>query len=465
MQLVAHALGVPARRALADVADAAAHARRIVADVAARDDRLARRGRQQRGEHAERGRLAGAVRAEEGDELPLLHGEVDGTDGLDGRALRAERLREASGGDHLVRHIGQSSEPSGQFPSSLRRYLGHGRHHHEDPRTPLTPAEPPALVGARTRRSPRRERAHAAPRRRAPARARVRHRVDARQRRRVPARGGHRPAAAPAHRRRGGRHRGRTALAGDRRPARRRAHHAQRPRQDRAGAAARAAPAHRRAGLACDGRRGRARRRRPPGARGRRRAARPARPRLPRLRAAAVQLHGCRGRVLVARRRALPARARRPPLVPPRLGPPARGLAHVPARPHQRRLPDASALRAATDERRGGAGARRDRAALARSQRAGPRRDRRAEGRPRRPPRLVRARRRGRRSGPLRVAARGRHRREPRDGADVGAARTRPTGSRARPRCSSSWPRRPSGSAQPLPPGRTDPADPLRGSA
>src|SRR5690606_10053995 len=94
VQLVAHSLGVAARRALADVADATANPCRIVTDVAAGHDRLARRRWQQRGQHAEGRRLAGAVRPEERDEFAIAHGEVDGTDGIDGLPLGAERLGE-----------------------------------------------------------------------------------------------------------------------------------------------------------------------------------------------------------------------------------------------------------------------------------------------------------------------------------------------------------------------------------
>ena len=246
----------------------------------------------------------------------------------------------------------------------MREILGHGRDHHEHARTALPAAEPPALVGARARRPARGLRAHAAPRRRAAARARLRHRVDPRHRRRLPARGRHRPAAAPAHRRRGRRDRGRPALAGDGRPARRRAHHAQRAREDRAGAAARAASPHRRARLARDGRRRRAMR---AGAR---------RPRsTPSCSAcspwAAATPSGCGSGTRMPRAshvaldRAAPARAGRPALVPARLGPRPRGLAHVPARPHRRRVPDARALRAAGDDRRGRARARAARAAMA----------------------------------------------------------------------------------------------------
>ena len=168
------------------------------------------------------------------------------------------------------------------------------------------------------------------------------------------------------------------ALAGDGRAARRRAHDAQRPRQDRAGAAARAAPPHRRAAVARDGRRRRARRRRA----GRRPRSTPNCSACSR--SAAATPSGCGSATRMPRAshpsrvdRALPARAGRPALVPARVGPAARRLAHVPARPHQRRVPDAGAVRAAADDRRGGARARGDRAALARPQRAGAGRGRR----------------------------------------------------------------------------------------
>ena len=246
-------------------------------------------GRQQRGEHAERRRLAGAVRAEEGDELALLHGEVDGADGLDGLPLGAERLREATCGDHLVRHTASLPRHPVTSCPALRRYLGHGRDHLENARTPLPAAEPPALVGARARRSARRQRAHAAPRRRAPARARLRHRVDARQRRRLPARGGHRacrrccspttrasPSRSACARRRP------PACAAPSTPRSAPSRRSSRCCRRRCDAASTRSPRTRRSASA------RPRRARSPGARGRHRAARPARARLSRLRATAV---------------------------------------------------------------------------------------------------------------------------------------------------------------------------------
>ncbi|GAA4374326.1 hypothetical protein GCM10023152_17000 [Agromyces bauzanensis] len=63
-------------------------------DVAAGDRGLTRRGRQQCGEHAEGRRLAGAVRAEEGDEFAGGHGEVDGADYTDAAGEATARVVE-----------------------------------------------------------------------------------------------------------------------------------------------------------------------------------------------------------------------------------------------------------------------------------------------------------------------------------------------------------------------------------
>src|SRR6185436_19157490 len=52
-------------------------------DVEARHRRAAGTGRQQRGEHVDGGRLAGAVGAEEAVDLPGRHLEVDAVDGVD----------------------------------------------------------------------------------------------------------------------------------------------------------------------------------------------------------------------------------------------------------------------------------------------------------------------------------------------------------------------------------------------
>ena len=341
--------------------------------------RRARGRRQQRGEHAEASstcrRRSGRGRRRA---RPSATWEVEVGDGLDGLLLDAERLGEASGGDDLVRSsCCKSSEAIRTVSVRIAEIL------ETWPPRPRGPSSCSNLLQSH-RHWPARElvdrlgvtRAHAAPRRRAPARARLRHRVACAA---APAATGSRPApalppllltddegVAIAVGLRS------QATAG---AARRRAHDAQRPREDRAGAAARAAPPHRRAAVARHGRRRRARS--PPAAR---------RPRsTPSCSACspspAATPSGCASATRMPRARP-PSRV----VEPYRLVPvarrwyllawdrAARGLAHVPARPHQRRVPDARALRAAADERRGGAGARRDRAALARPQRAGPRR-------------------------------------------------------------------------------------------
>ena len=56
---------------------------RVLDDVVAEDPRRPRRGDQQRHQHLDRGRLAGAVRAEQAEELTLRDFEVDPAHGLD----------------------------------------------------------------------------------------------------------------------------------------------------------------------------------------------------------------------------------------------------------------------------------------------------------------------------------------------------------------------------------------------
>jgi hypothetical protein len=85
---------------LGDVAELAAHADRIAPQIAARDGRLAGRRPEQRREHPLRRRLAGAVRAEQADELAGLHVEIDAAHGLDHRILRLERAGEPASLDH-----------------------------------------------------------------------------------------------------------------------------------------------------------------------------------------------------------------------------------------------------------------------------------------------------------------------------------------------------------------------------
>ena len=297
--------------------------------------------------------------------------------------------------------IGKSSEPCGQFPSSIAEILGTWP---TPPRGRSTPAHllqtPPALAGARARRAARRHRAHAAPRRRAAARARLRHRVDARQRRRVPTRGGHaacRRCCSPTTRRSPWR----SACASRRRAGLRGAEHttltalakleqvlppALRRRVDALASQPRSACSARDAA-------------RSPGARGRRRAARPARPRLPRLRAGAV--HATR-LPRASRRRASSSRTRSCPSN-------ATGTSWRWDRQREDwrtfrvdRISDVFQTRVHFEPR-----PMSDEAARARVETALRWRDRSVrarvvidlpQGRPRRPPRLVRSRRRGRRS-------------------------------------------------------------------
>ena len=69
------------RRLLERDADRAAHRRGVAHDVVAGDDRLAAGRPQQRRQHPDGRRLAGAVRSEEGVDLALGDLEVDAGDG------------------------------------------------------------------------------------------------------------------------------------------------------------------------------------------------------------------------------------------------------------------------------------------------------------------------------------------------------------------------------------------------
>ena len=81
-ELAAPGLGRIGRAALRDIADPLADRLGLAAQVGAGHGRLARRGRQQRGEHAQRGGLAGPVRAEEAEDLAGADVEVDTADGF-----------------------------------------------------------------------------------------------------------------------------------------------------------------------------------------------------------------------------------------------------------------------------------------------------------------------------------------------------------------------------------------------
>ena len=96
-------------------ADAPPHLGGPLPDVDAVDPSAAGGGAQQRGEHADGGGLAGAVRAEEAEDLPALDGEVDAVDGADGGKVPHEPL----GPDRRLRRS--------RHPSSLPRTSRRGR--------------------------------------------------------------------------------------------------------------------------------------------------------------------------------------------------------------------------------------------------------------------------------------------------------------------------------------------------
>ena len=88
--------------ALRDVADPPADADRVGDQVAAGHRGGAGGRLEQRGQHAQRRRLAGAVGAEEADDLPGLDVEVDADDGVDLLLALAEGAGEPAGVDHAA---------------------------------------------------------------------------------------------------------------------------------------------------------------------------------------------------------------------------------------------------------------------------------------------------------------------------------------------------------------------------
>ena len=93
------------RRVLGQVADALAHLERIVEHVVSGDHRPARRRRQEAGEDLHRGRLAGAVRAQEAEHLAAPHVERNLVDGSGMSVV----FGEAFDLNHQVRHGGALS--------------------------------------------------------------------------------------------------------------------------------------------------------------------------------------------------------------------------------------------------------------------------------------------------------------------------------------------------------------------
>src|SRR5690606_9359759 len=90
------------RRELAGEAHAGAHGVRVVDDVVAEHAGRARRGLQQRGEHADRGGLAGAVGTEHAVHRAGPNVEVDGVDGARLAELLDELSRLYGRGRHAV---------------------------------------------------------------------------------------------------------------------------------------------------------------------------------------------------------------------------------------------------------------------------------------------------------------------------------------------------------------------------
>src|SRR5262249_6813510 len=84
-------------RLLEDDADLTADAERLALDVEAGDPRRAARRLEQRRQHPDRGRLAGAVRAEEAEELAGTDVEVDRVDRPDATVVATES-RNCDGG-------------------------------------------------------------------------------------------------------------------------------------------------------------------------------------------------------------------------------------------------------------------------------------------------------------------------------------------------------------------------------
>src|SRR5829696_1276379 len=103
-------------------ADRAAHVARLVDDVVAGDARRAAARAQQRGEHAHRGRLAGAVGAEERVDLALVHLQVDA---LHGVHLVTEATLEVVDFDGGHRGRGRNLTRTGGpvTPPALTRYV------------------------------------------------------------------------------------------------------------------------------------------------------------------------------------------------------------------------------------------------------------------------------------------------------------------------------------------------------
>src|SRR5256714_1638808 len=99
-QLLACGHGVPRAQSLGHVADPAADLTGGAAEVGTRDGGLPAVRHDQRGEHPQGGGLAGAVGAEEAEDLAFPHPEVDATDRVHGPLPGTERLPQPARLDH-----------------------------------------------------------------------------------------------------------------------------------------------------------------------------------------------------------------------------------------------------------------------------------------------------------------------------------------------------------------------------
>ena len=107
--------------ALRHVADPPADADRVGDQVAAGDRGGAGGGFEQRGQHAQRRRLAGAVGAEEADDLTGLDVEVDPDDGVDLLLALAEGAGEPAGVDHVRQLAHGHRQESSEFAEGRRQ--------------------------------------------------------------------------------------------------------------------------------------------------------------------------------------------------------------------------------------------------------------------------------------------------------------------------------------------------------
>ena len=127
-ELVAPAVLVSGGVALTDVPDRAPDRGPVADDVEAGDLRRPRSRADQRGQHPERRRLAGAVRTEERDQLAGRDLQVEAANGLDRLLVARVVAGEPDGADHrppgvhlvVVGHDHYARNQSGQFLTSIR---------------------------------------------------------------------------------------------------------------------------------------------------------------------------------------------------------------------------------------------------------------------------------------------------------------------------------------------------------